>query len=528
MDPRRITEVFALHGNVMSWESHLRVVEHLEGWSAAELLDFQHSLIDHLVAGTWIRTSVNRIITLPDGSMVDAVVPLMPEESVEQLKALGHDMTLFETANDAIRSFVGTEVTPLVPPGWIGIPLHPWTGIPVRPPTNASPAALKRARRAWEEAVSTSQSELSWVLRAAPWAYHHLTGNRMPGVLPDYGEERWRAPAPPRPWGGRVALSRGSDRIELFRLQTAVSADEASVHFLGSGDQFVRMLKAKIVDSEWRPLDGEFTPMVGWGDGQDIWRSPAVPHLADSNSLLEDLLKIVETPRRLAPARRLADGTFWGLIGQLEGSAESERWDLLIQALSRKPPSTIRAFAETLAAKLFALDRPGLLEHDSSGIGLSADVHLYLRCAIICSGPAAWAAALEGPVSEGLLGSGAGERLLSVADEAFERRTGHALEYDTAVSYETGSNLAAWDEPERSTTAFVGWSVNSVEPGPDGLIDSVRFWRTDSRETAIARHREHGFGGPIVGTMGVLHRDAMTPTVSLAGVLFARAIASAP
>jgi hypothetical protein len=525
MDPRRITEVFALHGNEMTWDSHLRVVEHLETLHVDELLDFQRTLIDRLATGEWIRTSVNRIITFPDGSSTDPRITLLDDEAIESLRSAGLDTAYFEKVNAAINSFVPLDVAPEVPTGWIGLPLHPWAGAPVAAVAMPSDTVkVRMARKAWEGAVSRVRGEFGWILRAAPWAFHRATGRRMEGVLPDLEEERWLAPGPPTAWAGRYVLNRGSDRVELFRLAMVVSADEASVHLFDYFSKLVRLLKATVTESEWVQVGGQFTPGTGWGDGQVVWARHQVHEHGESNPLLESLLEMTQTPKSYKPARLMAEKTFWSLIGILGGDAESNRWGEVAAALALKQPSAICSFAETLAAKLFALDRPDLLEYDSTGLGLSADVHLYLRCAIVAAGPEVYATALTHPVTEELLGSGAGEQLLSVATAAFEQRTGGPLEDETMVSYETGSNAEAWGRFDAIEGPFVAWTEHSVEPSSEGPVDSIRYWTTRVGDYAIERHRRSGHGGTILGAHGILRNDAMTLNVALAGVLFARSM----
>jgi hypothetical protein len=527
MDPRRITEVFALHGDVATWESHLKVVESLQAWDPGELVDFQESLLDHLAAGLWVCTSVNQIVTLADGSQARVDLPFsLDDDIILAMEDEGVDLDFFTSLNAALRSGAPPEAPPEVPSGWIGIPVHPWAHAPNIPTADkADSVAFLRARRAWTELASNPrEQDWAWILRAAPWALHRATGRRMGGILPRRDEERWAADGPPTAWGGRYVLTRGSDRVELFRLAMAVSADESSVHFIDYFSQLVRRLKAKVSEVEWVPVGGQFTPGAGWSDGQVVWAGSRTTELAETNALLESLLEITQTPKNLKPARLMADKAFWALIGILEGDAESNRWEDLVAALSLKQASAIRSFAETLAAKLYALDRPDLLEFDSTGLGLSADVHLYLRCAIVAAGPEAYAAALTHPVREELLESGAGEQLLSVASAAFEQRTGWPLDDQTAVSYETGSNAEAWGRSEPGEGSVVAWTVNSVEPRPEGPVDTIRYWRTRVRDHAIERHRRSGTGGVIVGAQAILRDEAMTHTVAIAGVLYSRPV----
>jgi hypothetical protein len=151
----------------------------------------------------------------------------------------------------------------------------------------------------------------------------------------------------------------------------------------------------------------------------------------------------------------LDDAEFWRLIGTLGGRPEDcddEPYQRLTGLLTREPVEKIVDFAETLAFKLYDLDRKALaqldiVENDGTVTELSDDGFLYARCAVIVAGPEAYATVLAVPESFARFGkvdAAHAESLLDVASDAYTAKTcaewQHVEEYD----YETGSNEQYW------------------------------------------------------------------------------------
>lgn len=138
--------------------------------------------------------------------------------------------------------------------------------------------------------------------------------------------------------------------------------------------------------------------------------------------------------------------TFWDLIATLGG------WPLADEitpfARLEEKLRTVRdceEFEDLLTKCLFDLDRSDLA---NAGRRLSDDSFLYYRAAVVVAGEDAYRSVLHGRpedfrrFTDGTVPSC--ERLLYVAQHAFERITGESWQYVGELDYETGSNRAQW------------------------------------------------------------------------------------
>lgn len=142
---------------------------------------------------------------------------------------------------------------------------------------------------------------------------------------------------------------------------------------------------------------------------------------------------------------------FWQLIQQIDRSAFDEgdmdgAVEPLVEALGDLPVKSIKEFEEVLAQKLYALDGKVFADHAGESGG-SGDGFLYARCYVVGCGKDTYDSVLADPT---LMPNDLElwfEELLFVAAEAWAEKTGRdSDEWDaeTSVSYETGSNSAAW------------------------------------------------------------------------------------
>ena len=135
---------------------------------------------------------------------------------------------------------------------------------------------------------------------------------------------------------------------------------------------------------------------------------------------------------------------FWQLVRSLgpdPGDADFER---LTGELATRSPEDIIGFEDRLAALLYALDTPA----HAAAARAHNDWFLYVRCAGVAAGRGTYEEILAQPAKLRRFASREAEHLLSVASGAYERSTGMLWEHQTPVSYESGSNTAAWGEPE--------------------------------------------------------------------------------
>lgn len=129
----------------------------------------------------------------------------------------------------------------------------------------------------------------------------------------------------------------------------------------------------------------------------------------------------------------------------LEGDEDSAIAPLEEQ-LTSLPVAELEAFEEHLAQCLYALD--GQVFADESGeSGDSDDGFLYARCFAVAQGKAHYEATLASPQLMPKTLDGWCEALLYPQRKAWARLTGKdelEWEFDSSVSYESGSNEELW------------------------------------------------------------------------------------
>lgn len=151
----------------------------------------------------------------------------------------------------------------------------------------------------------------------------------------------------------------------------------------------------------------------------------------------------------------LPDAEFWGLVAMLGGRPDLQDdrpYDALTEELARGPRDRIIGFADTLAYKLYLLDRRHLAETAIPGetgafAELSDDGFLYARCAVIVSGPEAFSAILDNTEAFGPFTTAEAahaESILDVPSNAFTKLTGEQWDHVEPYDYETGSNTEWW------------------------------------------------------------------------------------
>ncbi|WP_433130474.1 DUF4240 domain-containing protein [Micromonospora sp. CA-240977] len=147
----------------------------------------------------------------------------------------------------------------------------------------------------------------------------------------------------------------------------------------------------------------------------------------------------------------LADEEFWRLVAVLGGQPEAQDdrpYERLTSVLAEGSVERIIDFAETLAFKLYQLDRRVLAQAIAPGADeLSDDDFLYARCAVVVAGPTAFdavlvdAAAFQRFTSEEAAHA---ESILDVPSNAYQKLTGSEWDHVEEYDYETGSNEQWW------------------------------------------------------------------------------------
>lgn len=138
---------------------------------------------------------------------------------------------------------------------------------------------------------------------------------------------------------------------------------------------------------------------------------------------------------------------FWHLIDQFDWK-QKKRADIVsaaINALSEMPVSAIYLFEDFLSEKLFNLDTRQHAEaymKQQEDDYFSVDDFLYVRCAVVAEGRAYYEEIEKTPSA--LDANIDFEQILSIAAEAYNKKTGREFEYSPLYNYETKSNLEKW------------------------------------------------------------------------------------
>jgi len=144
---------------------------------------------------------------------------------------------------------------------------------------------------------------------------------------------------------------------------------------------------------------------------------------------------------------------FWKVIEAVDRTAldegnEEGAVEGLTSMLAARGEATMRAFTDKLAEALYALD--GRAYADNAGeSGESDDGFLYARCYVVARGREFYEAVLANPAKMPTSVNRWCESLLYVAQNAWAEATGSEpgeWDYSAPLSYETGSNAAAWGE----------------------------------------------------------------------------------
>ena len=163
---------------------------------------------------------------------------------------------------------------------------------------------------------------------------------------------------------------------------------------------------------------------------------------------------------------------FWHIISLFDWN-ETGNDDAVFEpacaALAARSPEDICRFDDIFAEKLFALDTreharacyAGELDPDDGDDYISADDFLYRRCVVVANGSEFYASVIADPTK--MPQEMEFESLLSVASNAFVRKTGEEYEHATAVSYESFQNLDGWrPTPATKSGKYTG---ENIPPG---------------------------------------------------------------
>lgn len=157
--------------------------------------------------------------------------------------------------------------------------------------------------------------------------------------------------------------------------------------------------------------------------------------------------------RSQKPKKMMKDETFWSIISLLNFNDENDEEEILepaVNALAKMSVKDIKEFEEALSYKLYLLDTKehaqniGEYSYDEETQGyFSADLFLYFRCSVIAEGKECFELTIKNP--QNMPKDNSFEPLLSLASEAYTKRTGKDFEYITGCDYESFSNVEGWE-----------------------------------------------------------------------------------
>ena len=144
----------------------------------------------------------------------------------------------------------------------------------------------------------------------------------------------------------------------------------------------------------------------------------------------------------------MTEDDFWELIEAIDEESlfdgdDEAAVEPLIEALMELKPKRIQAFQEHLARALYRLDGQAYAA-EAGDSGESSDGFLYVRCFVVACGRAVFEEVVGDPSKMAEYADEWCEALLSAADEAWFEKTGEEWDFETTVSYETGSNEDQW------------------------------------------------------------------------------------
>lgn len=136
-----------------------------------------------------------------------------------------------------------------------------------------------------------------------------------------------------------------------------------------------------------------------------------------------------------------------GVIGSHPGigTASEPVIEPVVRSLAKASVREIKGFEERLAYNLYRLDTKDHARRltKRASEDPSADGFLYARCGCVANGKRFYDEVRKEP--KRFPKDVEFESLLRIAGDAYERKTGDDFDYDTGCSYESFSNVRAWE-----------------------------------------------------------------------------------
>lgn len=166
------------------------------------------------------------------------------------------------------------------------------------------------------------------------------------------------------------------------------------------------------------------------------------------------------------------EDAFWKLISQFnwDGTGDDDAvLEPVVQSLVAMEVEDIFRFEDILAEKLHALDTrehcracyAGELDPDNGDDYISADAFLYSRCVVVANGRKFFSKVVANPKK--MPQNMEFEALLSLAQTAYERKTGKSFDHVSPVSFESFQNGDGWKPTEATRPGK--YTGDKIPPG---------------------------------------------------------------
>ena len=150
----------------------------------------------------------------------------------------------------------------------------------------------------------------------------------------------------------------------------------------------------------------------------------------------------------------LSEEEFWKIIHLLDWKKRKAKTIMAAATahLSQLSEAKIKAFDDILSEKLYQLDgqqyaeNTGQNAYQGEDAPFSVDGFLYARCMAVAKGKTTYKNIIDEPTK--MVKDASFEPLLSLASQAYQKKTGKSYEHIPAYIYETFANTKGWNNKD--------------------------------------------------------------------------------
>jgi len=177
--------------------------------------------------------------------------------------------------------------------------------------------------------------------------------------------------------------------------------------------------------------------------------NPTIDELIDNLSQLDTptlnylVTSLSQVQRERESVTMMKEAEFWNLLTKINWRKENDK--AKSQTLATYSTAKIFQFSERLAFLLHQLDSPEFTKIlKQTDLGFSADTFLYARCFVVAKGKRFYEAVHKQPLK--MPTDGYFERLLYVAEDAYQLKTNQTYSYIPSTNYESFFNQELWGD----------------------------------------------------------------------------------